>query len=343
MATTTIYPDVSENQNQSVDDSYDRNFFMFRAVNEFGRIDFKAAKNLEWSVKARQSGKIAQFGVFVNPGHVDNATVQQQLDDLGVPDDCVVMLDIEGWRQDDGSFLITGDHSDTFNELAPAIRQRQGNRLDLVWVYGNRGDLSSLWPDRSADLSVILASYSDTPNKDGLTVVGWQYTNGTENHTDMDSASDPFGACDHNILFVEIPLAAGHAHPLIQEEEEDDLSQQDVDNINGHVNAVGTKVDALSAATNKAIADAFAAYRLQARADMLEQANKAVRATAVNTPALVRAITNAVIAAIPHPARAALTEDAIAQAAETGLRNAIKDNPDMTLAAVDDGGQEPDD
>jgi len=195
-----IHPDVSKWQ-APVDDSFNRRFLMFRALTEFGAIDPVAAANLTWCVKARAAGKIDNFGFYVIPGFVTNSTILRGLDAINLPGDCVGMVDWETW-----SGKLKGNHSADNNDLATRIRNRQSGRPDLAWGYSNRGDLAG-WADRPSWLGMIIAGYnSNDPRDEGIgNVIGWQYTNGTENHTANPSSTPPFGRCDHNVMFIDYP------------------------------------------------------------------------------------------------------------------------------------------
>lgn len=205
----TIYPDVSEFQ-PLIDSSYDCDFFMFRVSNEFGRIDFKAQENLKRSLALRTKGKLKNFGGYVNPGHVSNTIHLINLDSIGFPKDAVIMQDLESWPQSDGTRLNTGNKSPMVKDLATRIKTRQNNRADISWLYANKGDLESLNPDRIDWLGLIVAAYQSTqPTVPGM--IGWQYTNGVENYTKWRSSTPPFGHCDHNALFIPIPLPGGNS------------------------------------------------------------------------------------------------------------------------------------
>lgn len=208
---TNIHPDVSEHQPSAVNDTFNRQFLAFRASSEYDRPDALAPANLAWCLKARAAGKIVNFCVYVIPGNVPNDAVTGRLDALGVPNDCVIMLDVESWGG-----LITGDHSQQFNTLATTLRQRQGGRADLVWGYLNPNVDASLWPSRPAWLGFIQPAYgpSTAPDPRGLNRIGWQYTNGSQNGTSYPSSSSPFGAVDHNVMFIDYPKAEATLTPL---------------------------------------------------------------------------------------------------------------------------------
>lgn len=211
----TIYPDTSEWQ-VAVNDSFNREFFMFRVSNESGRIDYKINANLGWSKTRRASGKIKQFGGYVIPCVVPNATNLSNLDAVGFSKDAVVMIDLESWGG-----LVRGNHTADLNALATLLRARQGGRADLVWLYANRGDLGSLYPGpRLPWLGIVIAGYQSQQPTGIPNMIAWQYTNGTENYTNWPSATPPFGNCDHNALFVPIPLP-GEDMPITPQEKKD--------------------------------------------------------------------------------------------------------------------------
>jgi hypothetical protein len=204
--TYEIYADVAKFQ-ALLDGTYPRKFVMFRLVNEFGNIDPHAAANIATALAMRRRGQLVNFGGYINPGHVANSTMLAALRQLDFPADAQIMLDVEAWPdKDTGVPLIAGDHSTGFNVLAAAIRTRQGGRADLVTAYGNRHDLAALWRTRPAWLGLVIAGYNTNDPRDEFEIVfAWQYTNGVENHTPWPQASEPFGPCDHNRLYLPIP------------------------------------------------------------------------------------------------------------------------------------------
>lgn len=228
-----IYPDVSEHQ-VTINDAFNRKFVMFRDTSEWDRPDADQPVNQRWAMAARTSGKIVNFGVYVIPGFVSNAELLARLDVTAVPRDCVVMIDWETW-----SGQLSGDHSASNNDLASRLRARQGGRADLVWGYSNRGDLSA-WSSRPSWLGFIIAGYNgNDPRDEGIgNVVGWQYSNGVENHTSWPSSTPPFGACDHNALFIDYPTPS----------EDDMFSDDDRALLNRVGQLLHTNTDGLAAA-----------------------------------------------------------------------------------------------
>jgi hypothetical protein len=207
--TTEIYPDTSEHQ-VPVNDSFNRKFFMFRMANEWGRggrnypdADYWA--NYRWSIANRGPGKkLVNLGFYNIPCVISNDEYMSIVNEQNPVHDCVAMIDMEGWGG-----LVSGNHSAQLNDLANRLRARQNGRADLVWGYGNRGDLGSIWPSRPSWMGVVVAGYNNNDPRDEIAnCAAWQYTNGSENHTSWPSSTPPFGNCDHNALFVPIPTPA---------------------------------------------------------------------------------------------------------------------------------------
>lgn len=193
-----IAPDVSYYQ-AKVDDTFDRDWLIFRACDgEF--LDPNAEFNADWARGAVAEGRIKGWTMYsvYRPGL--NSAVLLNLSKLAPYDRLEV--DIESWGG-----AIVGDHSDDINNLILdfAVLVGQSN----VWRYGNHGDLASIHPTPIDGQLTRVASY--TPGRPELAnLIGWQYTNGTENHTTNPASSAPFGACDHNELYVdELPPDGG--------------------------------------------------------------------------------------------------------------------------------------
>lgn len=198
-----FYSDVSEFQ-ANVDDSYPHRVLAFRAC-DGAYVDHNAAENLQWAIKARAAGRLDQFIVYVvyEPG--TNGAVLATLDNLGVPHDCVTMIDVESWGG-----KIQGDHSADINNLAGSLASRQRS-ADLVLGYANEGDYAGIWPSRPSDVKLVVASYGPTrpsfPN-----MIAWQYYGATPDPVPAGypTSTTPFGACDHNVLLAPLPgMSAG--------------------------------------------------------------------------------------------------------------------------------------
>jgi hypothetical protein len=111
------------------------------------------------------------------------------------------MIDVESWGG-----AITGDRSAEINALADKLATRQGAR-ERVWGYANRNDYATIWPHRPAWLGLVVASYGGSkPASPGPgPLIGWQYTNGQWDVPGLPKSSKPFGACDHNQLYITAP------------------------------------------------------------------------------------------------------------------------------------------
>lgn len=203
--------DISEFQ-PVVDDTYRHEWLIFRAC-DGSYTDQHAARNLAWALEARDAGLLRGFAVYLvfRPGLtlVSLAILGQ----LGVPDDCVLMIDAESWGGE-----IVGDHSTEINAFAARCRVRQQGRADLVWGYGNRGPDLTVWPHKPQWLRWVVASYGGSkPNVPNM--AGWQYTDGQYLVTGFPSSSPPFGRCDHNVLYnppeVDMPLTPAEKNELV--------------------------------------------------------------------------------------------------------------------------------
>lgn len=192
-----------------IDGSFNRNFHMFRVVNEFGNVDGNAATNLARCLAMRSSGKIVNFGGYINPGYVANSTFLTKLNQLGWPADAVLMMDLEHWPGEGpgGGSLIGGNQTAVINDLATKLLARQNGRSELIWLYGNQGDLAGMYPGpRLGWLQLVVASYGGSqPQLSNMR--GWQYTDGQPQYdrAGWPSSTSPFGRCDHNVVFGAYP------------------------------------------------------------------------------------------------------------------------------------------
>lgn len=195
---TTISCDISE-WNPVVNDSYPHKWLILRCC-DAAHYDLHADQNAGWAKAAVAKGKLAGWTAYVvyRPGQ--NAAVLTNLKRLGAL--AAVMIDVESW---DGA--IQGDHSAEINQLASSIAGMvgQGN----VWSYANQGDYFEIWPTRPLWVKTMVAGYGASQPSGWQNLIGWQYTNGIENHTSMPSSTSPFGACDHNELFFDVTTVQG--------------------------------------------------------------------------------------------------------------------------------------
>lgn len=175
-----------------VDDSYPFRWLIFRCCDgDF--IDPNMLANAAWAKAAVTRGRMDGWTVYAvwRPGM--NAHVLANLA-LVMTTDSFVMVDVESWGGQ-----ISGDHSAEITQLVNALAAKYGQ--SHVWVYGNAGDLASLYPNRPAWVRLVVASYGtlqpSLPN-----MVGWQYTDGQHITAGRPHSTAPFGACDHNVLYL---------------------------------------------------------------------------------------------------------------------------------------------
>lgn len=240
-----IAPDVSYYQ-VKVDSSYDREWFIFRGC-DGGFLDPNASFNADWSRGAVAEGLISGWTMYVvyRPGM--NAAIMSNLAKLGPADR--LEIDIESWPIN-GRPTITGDHSADINSLALDLAAVVGQTN--VWRYGNAGDLDSIHPHPVAGQLERTAGYTPTrPVR--VNQIGWQYTNGVENHTSNPSTSAPFGACDHNELYVDELSPDGGGIPITKADIMDFIGI-DTSSGAGYLFTGGVKVPQTGASFNQLIA-----------------------------------------------------------------------------------------
>lgn len=214
--TTVISADVSYFQ-KKVDNSYPRQWLIFRCCDgDF--MDPNATFNANWARGAVIQGKLLGWSTYVvyRPG--ENSAVLANLAKI-VPVDRV-MVDVESWGG-----AIRGDHSDDVNELLDDLASIVGQ--DHVWLYGNLSNLNEICPRRRPWAKLVIASWgANKPNVANM--VGWQYTDGAHPAGDRPLSSAPFGACDHNEIYLDAvgPLGSG----TLIEPEDDGLNNGDIYN-----------------------------------------------------------------------------------------------------------------
>jgi hypothetical protein len=185
----TLFADVSEFQNE-VDDSYPYEVISIRS-NDGDYLDHKWAANYQWCKNAADSGKLKCFLVYFvwRQNWQDTlAALKSQIGSLHPK--MAVEIDLESWGGQ-----ITGDNSDalnaTYQELVSWLVEPKKVRL-----YGNAGDINSLWPNRPANMAVRLAAYGSNPDFPGKD--SHQYTDGNGYGDGLPEGASPFGNCDMN-------------------------------------------------------------------------------------------------------------------------------------------------
>lgn len=202
-----ISADVSYFQ-AKVSSAYPRQWLIIRAC-DGSFLDPNASFNSDWCRGAVVQGRMLGWTAYVvyRPGM--NAAILRNLAKIAGRFDRL-MVDIEAWANT--SSPIKGDHSDDINNLILDLAVLVG--LNHVWRYGNRSDLASIHPRPLPGQLTLVAGYSAT-RPVVANQIGWQYTNGTENHTINPSSSLPFGRCDHNELYVDQLSPSGGGIPIV--------------------------------------------------------------------------------------------------------------------------------
>jgi hypothetical protein len=235
-----IAADVSYFQ-RKVDSSYPREWLIIRGCDgDF--LDPNASFNADWCRGAVAQGRMVGWSMYVvyRPGA--NGAILDNLQALGGPFDRLE-IDIESWQG-----AIRGDRSDEINSLALDLAALVG--AGNVWRYGNRGDLASIHPRPLPGQLTRVASYTSGRPTDVPNLIGWQYTNGVENHTGNPATSAPFGACDHNELYVDQPAPSGGGGQIGDDLDMGDYTQ-DFASINAYLEEIKDKdasIDATLAA-----------------------------------------------------------------------------------------------
>lgn len=206
-------PDVSEHQDHTLDDTFNRRVAIVRAMFSPSYPDQKFLGNAIAAAKLFAAGKID--GIILYCVMLTSYTAAQQYDALWKlvgpklpPWLLGVMLDVESW--DGTSYAIHGNRSPLFNRLAGMHSHNLPGGLNSVPFYGNEGNLAEIIPDRDPRMWGILARYSgalDYRARGVHGVRGQQYTDGklswgvpVVGGSKAPIASKPFGPCDHNYL-----------------------------------------------------------------------------------------------------------------------------------------------
>jgi hypothetical protein len=181
--TDTYWADVSDHQG-AVDDSYPHPVLAFRS-NDGTYRDKVFAQNLAWAKAAADSGRISCFIVYFvyYPNWADGiAALEAQ---TGTPHPkMAVMIDVESWGG-----KVSGDQSDAITATRNGVGAWLGSNARVI-AYGNQGDLNGLYPNRPADLKLVVAGYG-------------QVVNGfpgefAQQYTDAEQTA-PFGRVDMNV------------------------------------------------------------------------------------------------------------------------------------------------
>lgn len=189
----TLWADVSKYQ-LPVNNSYAHPFLSYKASQSTTEIDQNCHPNTVWGDHNSGPGlrMVGHQGYLVwYPG---NEAAQARLFSTAVLAGPYFawMLDVESW-----SGSITGDHSVQLVQLAEAMADLFGAQRGEV--YGNQGDLDTIFPTRPHWLKVHKARYSATPPSQPFD--SWQYSDGGPDPVPAGypRSSAPFGPCDHNV------------------------------------------------------------------------------------------------------------------------------------------------
>lgn len=225
---TTIAPDVSYYQ-PPVNDSFNRRWLIFRCCDGSFN-DPNCGHNAAWAKSALKAGKIDGWTAYVvyRPGW--NSTTLAALDRMGLAGGHV-MIDVESWGGE-----ISGNHSADITALANQIAARIGR--GNVWAYANRGDKAGIYPNAPSWLQLVVASYGGSKPA-VANMVGWQYTNGIYQVEGLPSESAPFGACDHNVLYLTAESTESLPAKQIAPIGVDDMSYELIRDEQGGVYRVG--------------------------------------------------------------------------------------------------------
>jgi hypothetical protein len=150
-------------------------------------------------------------GVILYQVYLASATPQEQYAFLWkligptIPDWLIgIMIDLEHWAGT--SYAITGNQSKPINTLYALNCHRLGT-WNGCGLYGNRGDLASLAPQRDSRMWVIVAAYgSSLIYKSVKGAIGQQYSDGSSKWPvpSIGGAALPRStsgvSCDHNVF-----------------------------------------------------------------------------------------------------------------------------------------------
>ena len=178
-----LWADVSEYQ-RVLSDEYPHPVLAIRS-NDGTYRDNNFARNYAWAKSALGSGKLSALIVYCvyRPNWQETANTMIDMCGPNPPPQFVAMIDVESWQGQ-----ITGNHSGNINRLYWTLVQWLNGDERRVIGYGNRGDLNALWPEKPANVSLVVASYGSIPRYPGM--IAHQYG---DNIT-----CDPFGPCDAN-------------------------------------------------------------------------------------------------------------------------------------------------
>lgn len=180
--TDTQWVDISK-YNPLVDDVYPYRWIAIRS-NDGTLDDTHFQQNLAWCKHAISTGKLDGFIVYVVYETNVAQTLANLIQNVGTPHPkMAVMIDVESWGG-----RITGNQTAGIEQLRKGIAAWLGGNAKRVIVYGNVGDLKSLYPGKPAGVRVVVADYSSNPSYPDK--LAHQYAD--------NFPVAPFGPCDIN-------------------------------------------------------------------------------------------------------------------------------------------------
>jgi hypothetical protein len=176
-----LWADVSYYQ-PVVNDSYPHPVLCIRS-NDGTYRDTSFAANMAWAKRAITQGRLQLLIVYCVYRQNWEQTANTLIDMVGRPfPQLAIMIDVESWGGQ-----ITGDHSGKINSLYWRFAEWLGDRRKVIG-YGNRGDLTGIWPTKPEGVKLVVASYGRIPQYPGM--FAHQYGS--------DVPCSPFGPCDAN-------------------------------------------------------------------------------------------------------------------------------------------------
>lgn len=190
----TTWPDVSEWQ-APLSDAFTGPLVCCRASLSTYKTDNHIGINRVWQQRKVRSGQLA-FEFYYHVWYPGSEAAQYDTAMRaigGARAGIAVMLDIESW-----SGAIRGDHTASIDNLRARFATTLGSALSVP-VYGDTGDLRSIYSGRSSTVPTILASYGSQWWSVEGNQVGQQYTDGTwQGPAGCPNSVAPFGRCDFN-------------------------------------------------------------------------------------------------------------------------------------------------
>jgi hypothetical protein len=231
----TVYADVSEFQ-AKVTNAYTDAGYQWLCIrsNDGTHRDANFPANYAWCKAAVDAGLITGFMVYYywRPNSTGIATHMAMVNEQGGPHPSMVsMIDLESGGNPGG------DQTSIVNSEYSQLQSWLGDPRRVV-VYGNSGDLRSMYPGKAASVPVIVAGYGSNPSYPGK--VAHQYTDGNGYGGGLPEGAPPFGNCDMNSAdgFSPSQLAAFFGLPTTNTDT-GDISMADAQSIQNALNGQG--------------------------------------------------------------------------------------------------------